>query len=515
MAQIFISYKREDRERARKLAKVLIAKGYDVWWDVELLPGADFYDEITKMIKKAKATIVLWSEGAVGSRPVRSEASLADSVGTLIPVRIDPVIPPLPYNDRHTVDLTGWDGDENNVEFKSLMQAVIVKAGHPVKHEKPESVVEEEIETAEDTWKSLWASVRDLQPESVAEYKHFITKYSETADEEIIAFAERRIAYLSKKKPVDSIRWIIGVGVSAVVLVAAFAQINMWIVDKPKAEKSVIVPKEVTFKPEKALPVKPTIDYSGDNKAFNEAVADGRISAFGNYIQAYPKGLHLQNADQGAWNSAISQNTVAAYRDYKQNFSNGIHIKDAESNIEALNEMSLKKTNSLKRNTLKASCEAGIAIDCGHLGFDFASGKTGAIDFQKARFWYQKACNSKHYTSCTNLAILYQKGMGGPKDDAIAHFLYQQSCENGNAASCDGLAYMYSKGIEVAQNDAKAFALRKKACDGDDAMGCYNLGIDYELTTGITKDIKQAKISHQKACDLGYQKSCEKLKNLP
>lgn len=62
MTDVFISYKREDRERARELAEAIAAKGYDVWWDVELLPGAKLSDEIKSVIRPAKAAIVLWAE---------------------------------------------------------------------------------------------------------------------------------------------------------------------------------------------------------------------------------------------------------------------------------------------------------------------------------------------------------------------------------------------------------------------------------------------------------------------
>ena len=39
MADVFISYAREDRAKAQQLAKVLEEKGWSVWWDPEISPG--------------------------------------------------------------------------------------------------------------------------------------------------------------------------------------------------------------------------------------------------------------------------------------------------------------------------------------------------------------------------------------------------------------------------------------------------------------------------------------------
>ncbi len=39
MADVFISYKREDRELAERLAHALEQLGFDVWWDFDLLAG--------------------------------------------------------------------------------------------------------------------------------------------------------------------------------------------------------------------------------------------------------------------------------------------------------------------------------------------------------------------------------------------------------------------------------------------------------------------------------------------
>jgi TIR domain-containing protein len=59
VADIFISYARPDRPAAERLAKLLIAKGYSVWWDTELLGSDDFRDVIHEELRAAKACIVI------------------------------------------------------------------------------------------------------------------------------------------------------------------------------------------------------------------------------------------------------------------------------------------------------------------------------------------------------------------------------------------------------------------------------------------------------------------------
>lgn len=38
MADIFISYARHDEPRARQLAEALTARGWEVWWDLHIMP---------------------------------------------------------------------------------------------------------------------------------------------------------------------------------------------------------------------------------------------------------------------------------------------------------------------------------------------------------------------------------------------------------------------------------------------------------------------------------------------
>jgi TIR domain len=67
MADIFISYAREDRETAKTLAQALAVQGWSVWWDRHIPSGRRFHDVIQRELTGARCVIALWSTAALGS----------------------------------------------------------------------------------------------------------------------------------------------------------------------------------------------------------------------------------------------------------------------------------------------------------------------------------------------------------------------------------------------------------------------------------------------------------------
>jgi len=126
MTDVFISYAKEDRERARKLANTLEARGWSVWWDRKIITGQSFDQVIEHEIETAKSVIVLWSNHSITSEWVRNEATLASERGVLIPALIDKVKPPLEFRRKQTADLVGWDGDLLNEGFQLLCDGIAV-----------------------------------------------------------------------------------------------------------------------------------------------------------------------------------------------------------------------------------------------------------------------------------------------------------------------------------------------------------------------------------------------------
>jgi sulfatase modifying factor 1 len=108
---VFLSYAREDLERAAALVSVLEKQGWSVWWDVNDIPaGKRFDEEIDEALNGARAVLVLWSRHSVESDYVIEEAAEAKELQTLIPIRIDEVKLPRGSRRLQTADLVGWNG---------------------------------------------------------------------------------------------------------------------------------------------------------------------------------------------------------------------------------------------------------------------------------------------------------------------------------------------------------------------------------------------------------------------
>ncbi len=107
MADVFVSYAREDQNKARNLAQVLEDYGWSIWWDTEIYGGQFFDEVIAKALDNAKCVVVLWSSNSITSRWVKAEATVAFQKETLVPAKIENHIdPPLPFGLLHTVNLT-------------------------------------------------------------------------------------------------------------------------------------------------------------------------------------------------------------------------------------------------------------------------------------------------------------------------------------------------------------------------------------------------------------------------
>src|SRR5262245_3810828 len=125
MADVFISYAKADRPLALKLAAMLEAEGWKVWWDTSLTIGDDFRNEIMTELGRARAVIVIWTDASIKSDWVPSEAGRAQADRKLIPVKLEHLtykdLPP-PFDVLHT---------ENIEEEDKLKAAVVAQLAKP------------------------------------------------------------------------------------------------------------------------------------------------------------------------------------------------------------------------------------------------------------------------------------------------------------------------------------------------------------------------------------------------
>jgi tetratricopeptide (TPR) repeat protein len=110
LASVFLSYDRDDTDRARPLVALLEKAGHSVWWDLHVRGGAQFSKVIEEALKAADVVVVLWSANSIESAWVRDEAAAGRDTNRLVPATIDGTEAPLGFRQFQTIDLSGWRG---------------------------------------------------------------------------------------------------------------------------------------------------------------------------------------------------------------------------------------------------------------------------------------------------------------------------------------------------------------------------------------------------------------------
>ena len=135
MADIFISYKREDRPRIAPLAQALEAQGYTVWWDLDLIAGQRWDKTIRAELAVAKCVIVAWTHQSVAedqsyvSEYVELEAGEGHRRAVLLPVLLDAGRVAWRHQLLHYADLVGWPDNDPHPGMDDLKRGVAAYAG--------------------------------------------------------------------------------------------------------------------------------------------------------------------------------------------------------------------------------------------------------------------------------------------------------------------------------------------------------------------------------------------------
>ncbi len=122
--EIFLSYAKSDKEKAKIFVEVLEKQGYSIWWDRNIPHGSKYVDYIMEKLNQAKCIIVLWSNDSVKSEWVADEAEWGKRRRILVPVLIDDVAIPLGFGQYQTAQLFDWDGTLPSEEFELLSDSI-------------------------------------------------------------------------------------------------------------------------------------------------------------------------------------------------------------------------------------------------------------------------------------------------------------------------------------------------------------------------------------------------------
>lgn len=128
MADVFISYARNDIGTAERVLRVLAEFGLDVWTDSSLEIGTDWARALGDELASARCVLVLWSATSASSAWVeRESAAAAAQSAVVIPVLLDDT--PLPLHLAHiqAADLRSFrngTGDQQQADLIRLAHAV-------------------------------------------------------------------------------------------------------------------------------------------------------------------------------------------------------------------------------------------------------------------------------------------------------------------------------------------------------------------------------------------------------
>jgi hypothetical protein len=124
VADIFLSYAREDRSWASRLAAGLIERGWSLFWDSHIPVGKSFDQVIENQLDAARCIVVLWSRHSISSNWVKAEASEGARRGILHPVLIENVRLPLEFRRLQTANLIDWQRGTAHGEFDQLIGGI-------------------------------------------------------------------------------------------------------------------------------------------------------------------------------------------------------------------------------------------------------------------------------------------------------------------------------------------------------------------------------------------------------
>lgn len=198
MAEIFISYKREDKRHAQAVADLVASRGYSVWWDVDLLSGDMFSKEIERILLQAKAAVVLWSSKSVDSHWVKEEAELARSRGIIVPAVIDKTEIPFGFRNINTASLVEWDLSAESQLAQTLIQAIDKKTGR-VSTILEDKSVRDQLKATHAREVIAWKKLINTKSVSAGDYTRFLEEFgSDSTFAPIAVERSRNLATVAK-----------------------------------------------------------------------------------------------------------------------------------------------------------------------------------------------------------------------------------------------------------------------------------------------------------------------------
>lgn len=121
MADIFLSYSREDEARIKGLVTEFEAQGWTVFWDRRIPAGETWRSYIGAALRDARCIVVAWSASSIESQWVAEEADEGKARKVLVPVLLDQVQAPRGFREIQAADISEWQPGQPSERFTELI----------------------------------------------------------------------------------------------------------------------------------------------------------------------------------------------------------------------------------------------------------------------------------------------------------------------------------------------------------------------------------------------------------
>jgi hypothetical protein len=185
MADVFISYAKDERALTETLVAALEEAGYTVWWDKHLHAGKRFSKAISAEIDDCAAAVIIWTPTSIDSEWVESEADHARRSGKLINTfgnGLKPTQIPKPFDRFHAVPAD--DHAEIIRAIKELRPTHLKTALPKLAPRKTEDFVSDEgfLDDTTFMFGELAAQLRDVAAEDYKDEKAYTHRLVTAAD---------------------------------------------------------------------------------------------------------------------------------------------------------------------------------------------------------------------------------------------------------------------------------------------------------------------------------------------
>jgi TPR repeat protein len=137
----------------------------------------------------------------------------------------------------------------------------------------------------------------------------------------------------------------------------------------------------------------------------------------------------------------------------------------------------------------------------------YERGEGVAIDYTKAREWYEKAAAAGNGVAMSNIGVLYARGWGVPQDYTMARRWYERSASAGHPAGMLnlGLIYQYGRSVPIDYAAGRAWYEKALAVDANFSRAMLTLASLYEEGHGVPRDLAEARRWYEKALAAGNE----------